>query len=138
MQHSININRIIRSVSTFFVFLLIIPVKLYQYLISPFLPNSCRFEPTCSEYTIQALRTRGVFTGLYLSVKRILRCHPFGGHGYDPVPPPGNKVLHFSGSVLKKRWRRFIKLIKKKFYPIKTTADCRGEDKIFKTDLKYK
>ncbi|MGE0078381.1 MAG: membrane protein insertion efficiency factor YidD [Bacteroidales bacterium] len=61
-------------------------VKLYQILISPYFPNSCRFTPTCSTYAIEALKKYGIFKGLWLSVKRISRCHPWGGHGYDPVP----------------------------------------------------
>lgn len=77
----------------FFVWLLIIPVKLYQILISPILPNSCRHIPTCSNYTIEALKTHGVFIGLWLSIKRILRCHPWGTSGYDPVPPKREKKL---------------------------------------------
>jgi len=95
-----------RRLRGFFIFLMIIPVKIYQYIISPFLPGSCRFQPTCSEYAIQALRTRGVITGLYLSVRRILRCHPFGGHGYDPVPPPGT-------GIFTEKWLRFKNRIRK-------------------------
>jgi uncharacterized protein len=68
---------------------LIILVKLYQYLISPILPNSCRFTPTCSQYSVEALKTHGVIKGLLLSVLRIVSCNPWGGHGYDPVPPKG-------------------------------------------------
>lgn len=67
--------------------LLILPVRFYQHAISPYTPSSCRHVPTCSEYTIQALRTHGVFTGLYYAIRRVLRCHPWGTHGYDPVPP---------------------------------------------------
>jgi putative membrane protein insertion efficiency factor len=66
--------------------LLLIPVKLYQWFISPVLGASCRYTPTCSQYTIEALKKHGPFKGLYLSIKRILRCHPWGGHGHDPVP----------------------------------------------------
>ena len=61
-------------------------VKLYQAIISPLMPSSCRHLPTCSEYTIEALRTFGFFRGSYLSIKRILRCRPGGSHGYDPLP----------------------------------------------------
>jgi putative membrane protein insertion efficiency factor len=64
----------------------ILVVKFYQLCISPLKPPSCRFEPTCSQYALEALRKHGVVKGLYLSVRRILRCHPWGGHGYDPVP----------------------------------------------------
>ena len=61
-------------------------VKLYQAIISPLMPSSCRHLPTCSEYTIEALSTFGLFRGSYLSIKRILRCRPGGSHGYDPLP----------------------------------------------------
>jgi len=62
-------------------------VKIYQYLISPMLPKSCRFEPTCSNYALEALRVHGPWKGLGLAIYRILRCNPWGGSGYDPVPP---------------------------------------------------
>jgi uncharacterized protein len=68
---------------------LIILVKLYQYLISPLLANSCRYTPSCSQYSIEALKTHGVIKGFLLSVFRIVSCNPWGGHGYDPVPPKG-------------------------------------------------
>lgn len=61
-------------------------VKLYRLAISPWLGMNCRFQPTCSEYAIEALRTHGVFKGSWLAAKRIGRCHPWGGSGYDPVP----------------------------------------------------
>nr|WP_319400635.1 membrane protein insertion efficiency factor YidD [uncultured Carboxylicivirga sp.] len=66
--------------------LLIIPVKLYQWFLSPWLGASCRYTPTCSAYTIEALKKHGPIKGLWLSVKRILSCNPWGGHGHDPVP----------------------------------------------------
>ncbi|MBK9224447.1 MAG: membrane protein insertion efficiency factor YidD [Flavobacterium sp.] len=61
-------------------------VRLYQVAISPFTPASCRFEPTCSNYTIEALKIHGLFYGSFLAIKRILSCHPWGKEGYDPVP----------------------------------------------------
>ena len=60
-------------------------IKFYRYLISPLLGQSCRYLPTCSEYSIEALRTYGFFKGLFLSVKRIFSCHPWGRGGFDPV-----------------------------------------------------
>ncbi len=60
-------------------------LKGYKYFISPLLPPSCRFTPTCSEYTIQAVQKYGLFKGGYLGIRRILRCHPFSRGGYDPV-----------------------------------------------------
>lgn len=66
--------------------ILTIPVRFYQLCISPMLPKQCRFEPTCSQYAIEALRRHGPVKGLWLAIKRICRCHPWGGSGYDPVP----------------------------------------------------
>ena len=68
-----------------FVNLLIKLIKIYKFLISPLLGNSCRYFPTCSEYSIDSLKTYGLFKGLLLSVKRILSCHPWGSGGLDPV-----------------------------------------------------
>jgi len=61
-------------------------IKIYQYSISPLLGVSCRYEPSCSQYGIEALKKHGVFKGGYLTMKRVLSCHPWGGHGHDPVP----------------------------------------------------
>lgn len=61
-------------------------VRLYQVVISPWLGPKCRYTPTCSNYAIEALKKYGVFKGLWLTVKRVSRCHPWGGSGYDPVP----------------------------------------------------
>ena len=61
-------------------------IKLYQWIISPWLKPSCRYTPTCSQYGIDALKKYGPVKGLWLTVKRIAKCHPWGGHGYDPVP----------------------------------------------------
>lgn len=65
-----------------------LPVYFYKFAISPFLPNSCRFTPTCSTYAVEALKTYGPFKGSLLTFKRLSRCHPWGGSGYDPVPDP--------------------------------------------------
>ncbi len=65
---------------------LILPIRLYQRFVSPLFPPCCRFTPTCSQYAIEALRKHGPFKGLALAVWRILRCNPWGGSGYDPVP----------------------------------------------------
>lgn len=67
-----------------YVFLL--PVYFYKFAISPFTPASCRYTPTCSQYAVEALKKYGPFKGSWLAIKRISRCHPWGGHGYDPVP----------------------------------------------------
>lgn len=65
---------------------LIALVRIYQWVLSPLLPSSCRYTPTCSQYTVQALQKYGPFKGGWLALKRIGRCHPWGGHGHDPVP----------------------------------------------------
>ncbi|MBQ7472288.1 MAG: membrane protein insertion efficiency factor YidD [Prevotella sp.] len=82
-----NIIRLFtKSISKTMSFLLCIPIVFYQTCISPFTPPSCRFTPTCSEYAKQALKKHGPVYGLYLAIRRLLRCNPWGGSGYDPVP----------------------------------------------------
>ncbi len=76
MQHLKNIS----------VYVLLLPIRFYQYCISPLLPPTCRFTPTCSQYAIEALKKHGPIYGLWLTTKRLLRCHPWGRSGYDPVP----------------------------------------------------
>ena len=66
--------------------LLVLPIQFYRHCISPLFPPVCRFTPTCSQYTIEALRKHGPVRGLWLAIKRICRCNPWGGSGYDPVP----------------------------------------------------
>ena len=61
-------------------------IKFYQYSLSPLFGPSCRYEPSCSNYGIEALKKYGIFKGGYLTIKRIASCHPWGGHGHDPVP----------------------------------------------------
>nr|WP_207915895.1 membrane protein insertion efficiency factor YidD [Natronoflexus pectinivorans] len=80
------VNRILYYLKQLLVFLLILPVKIYQYGISPMIGPRCRYTPTCSHYTVEALKKHGPFKGLWLAVKRILSCNPWGGSGYDPVP----------------------------------------------------
>jgi len=65
---------------------LIALIKLYQWVISPYIGPKCRYTPSCSQYSLEALRKYGFFKGGWLALKRISRCHPWGGHGYDPVP----------------------------------------------------
>lgn len=67
----------------------VVPIRLYQWGISPVLPPACRFLPTCSAYAVEAIMTHGIFYGGWLTLRRLARCHPWGGSGYDPVPPPG-------------------------------------------------
>ena len=66
--------------------LFIFPIRVYQYTISPLLGSNCRHTPTCSAYTIEAIKEWGALKGLWLGLKRIARCHPWGTSGYDPVP----------------------------------------------------
>ncbi len=72
----------LKAISYFFIGL----IKVYQYVLSPWFGKACRYTPTCSVYSIEALKKHGPFKGLYYSVKRIVSCNPWGGHGYDPVP----------------------------------------------------
>lgn len=72
-----------KMVTAILVFLL----RVYQALISPFFPGACRYHPTCSEYVVQAVKIHGPLRGGWLGIRRIGRCHPWGGSGYDPVPP---------------------------------------------------
>ena len=66
--------------------LLILPIRFYRAAISPMFPPACRYVPTCSQYAIEAITKYGPLKGLWLAVKRLLRCHPWGGSGFDPVP----------------------------------------------------
>ena len=69
------------SLKTFFISL----IKFYKIFLSPFLGANCRYVPSCSDYAIQAIEQKGIIKGIYISCKRVLRCHPFGISGYDPV-----------------------------------------------------
>jgi putative membrane protein insertion efficiency factor len=80
------LKAIIHGISWVLVTILLLPIWIYQKAISPYTPPSCRFTPTCSEYARQALLKHGPIKGLWLAIKRISRCHPWGGSGYDPVP----------------------------------------------------
>lgn len=81
-----DMRRIIQWVRQLFVWLLLLPIYFYKVAISPLTPPSCRYTPSCSTYAVEAIRKHGPLKGLYLAVRRILRCHPWGGSGYDPVP----------------------------------------------------
>ncbi|HLP11255.1 MAG TPA: membrane protein insertion efficiency factor YidD [Flavobacteriales bacterium] len=67
-------------------YIFIFPVKLYQWTLSPLLGKNCRHDPTCSHYTIEAIKIWGPIKGIWLGIKRIAKCHPWGTHGHDPVP----------------------------------------------------
>ncbi|MFD2704511.1 membrane protein insertion efficiency factor YidD [Salibacterium lacus] len=74
--------------------MLLLFIKGYRTFISPFTPPSCRFFPSCSQYGMEAVQTHGAWKGLWLTVKRISKCHPFHPGGFDPVPPPKNRKEH--------------------------------------------
>ena len=77
-----------------FIYPLIFIIKIYQFIVSPFIGQNCRYLPTCSEYAIESLKLHGLLRGLFFTIRRILKCHPFGGHGIDPIPKrKQNKVL---------------------------------------------
>ena len=65
------------------------PIRLYQWTLSPLLGVNCRYAPSCSAYAVEAITTHGPVKGLWLAARRMARCHPWGGSGYDPVPQPG-------------------------------------------------
>ncbi|MBO5272505.1 MAG: membrane protein insertion efficiency factor YidD [Muribaculaceae bacterium] len=69
-----------------FSYILILPIRFYQRCISPLFPPACRFTPSCSHYAVEAIQKHGPIKGIWLAVKRICRCNPWGGSGYDPVP----------------------------------------------------
>ncbi len=75
-------KQLMQILSLPFIFL----IKMYQWIIYPWFGKSCRYTPTCSNYGLEAFKKYGLFKGLWLTVKRIVKCHPWGGHGYDPVP----------------------------------------------------
>lgn len=80
------VKRIVHFVSHTLLWLLCVPIVFYQQFISPFTPPSCRFTPSCSAYAKEAIMKHGPIKGLALAIWRILRCNPWGGSGYDPVP----------------------------------------------------
>ena len=81
-----TMERIMKIVRKIAIFPFIVLIRFYQVCISPLKPPTCRFTPTCSAYALEALRKHGLFKGSWLAVRRILKCHPWGGSGYDPVP----------------------------------------------------
>lgn len=91
----INDFVLLKWIRSGFSFLLIIPVKIYQWVISPMLPSTCRYVPSCSQYAIEALRVHGPIKGLILGTRRIISCSPWGGHGHDPVPSKGTPIFRF-------------------------------------------
>ena len=90
--------------------LLMIPIVIYRYAISPFTPSTCRHLPTCSQYAEEAIRKNGPWKGLWLAISRILRCNPWGSQGFDPVPDLNHEHHPFYAPWRYGRWRgRHIK-----------------------------
>lgn len=92
---------LIRGINWLLITLLTFPIKIYQWVISPALPKTCRYYPTCSEYALESLKVHGPIKGLIMGTKRILSCHPWGGHGHDPVPPKGTPLHQIFSSTKK-------------------------------------
>ena len=84
--------------------ILILLIRFYQKFISPMFPAKCRFYPTCSQYTLEAIKEHGAIKGTYLGIRRILKCHPFYEGGYDPIPKKENK----NSEGKKEEWDIFI------------------------------
>lgn len=80
------LRHILRPIKWLMTWMLLLPIKFYQRCISPFTPPVCRFTPSCSHYAVEAIVKHGPVKGLWLAIKRIARCNPWGGSGYDPVP----------------------------------------------------
>lgn len=79
-------RRILNAIGKAAGWVFILMARFYQRAISPYLGSNCRYTPTCSQYYIEAIRKYGPIKGNYIGIRRLLRCHPWGGHGYDPVP----------------------------------------------------
>lgn len=86
MQCSEFWDKFVKACRRVAIFPFVALVRFYQLCISPLTPAACRFTPTCSQYALEALRKHGLIKGLWLTVRRLARCHPWGGSGYDPVP----------------------------------------------------
>jgi len=84
--NALNRKLILKKIFQILAVPFILLIKIYQLFVSPLFPSSCRYTPTCSHYTAEALKKYGLFKGGWFGIKRILRCHPWGGNGYDPVP----------------------------------------------------
>ena len=89
--------------------LLMAIVRFYRVAVSPWTPPSCRYDPTCSAYALEALERHGAVRGSWLAFRRILRCHPWGGSGYDPVPGPSGETSGDGGQVIETSSRQATK-----------------------------
>jgi putative membrane protein insertion efficiency factor len=79
-----------KVLSNILAFPMILLIRIYQLILSPLLPPVCRYQPTCSHYMVESIKVWGPIKGFYLGIRRIMSCHPWGGHGHDPVPPKSN------------------------------------------------
>ncbi|MGR4000703.1 MAG: membrane protein insertion efficiency factor YidD [Alphaproteobacteria bacterium] len=77
---------------SFALWICLAPIFIWRYVLASLFPPACRFEPSCSRYAEEALRKHGIPFGIYLTIRRLLRCHPLGKHGYDPVPSPRSSL----------------------------------------------
>ncbi|HVB04474.1 MAG TPA: membrane protein insertion efficiency factor YidD [Chitinophagaceae bacterium] len=82
----IRITGLMKLIIRWLAFPIILLIKIYQLMISPWKGNTCRYTPTCSQFGVEALKKFGLFKGGWLTLKRVFSCHPWGGHGFDPVP----------------------------------------------------
>ena len=90
-------------------YIVLLPVRLYQWLISPLLPATCRHTPTCSNYTVEAVHEWGAIKGMWLGIKRLAKCHPWGTSGYDPVPKKENNTnSHTCDCVNHLKTKKFV------------------------------
>jgi putative membrane protein insertion efficiency factor len=94
-ESRITANRITAGAALRVVVLL--PIRFYQWVISPMLPAACRYQPTCSAYAVEAIERHGILAGGWLALRRLLRCHPWGGSGFDPVPSNGYRGGYRNG-----------------------------------------
>jgi putative membrane protein insertion efficiency factor len=100
MDNSMKNKPPLRSSSSIFAIILVGFVRFYQLFLSPLLGSNCRYQPTCSHYAIEAMRVHGGLKGGWLAIRRIIRCHPWGGFGYDPIPDVKTKQRnskHYAG-----------------------------------------
>lgn len=102
--------------------ILLLPIRFYKACISPMLPPSCRYVPTCSQYAIEAIQIHGPLKGLWLAVKRILSCHPWGGSGYDPVPIKTPTDIHTHHD----RYGAIISTTPEEFHPNRESSTPSG------------
>jgi putative membrane protein insertion efficiency factor len=93
------LSRFAKSLGGLLSLTMILVVKGYKYFISPIIPARCRYQPSCSEYALVAFQRHGFVRGVYLSMMRLSRCHPWGGSGYDPVPEKQKECCSHSDSL---------------------------------------